>query len=141
LRNFIVFLHLLGAIWMGIYLLFPFLAMRLADMSAAARAGFAGGLGIANRWGQILLLAQFVTGGYLVGRAGFSTAWIITVIALLVLIGAFTGMMGKPLKQLKADNLSGSVAGEHLRKITLFSWIVFALFLIMIILMYFPYWF
>ena len=138
--RFVLLLHLLGAIGMGFYLLLPFLVMRMQGMTAGGKAGLAGGLAAANRWGQILLLVQLLTGVFLAARDGVSTPWIVVVIVVLVLIGAVTGMLGKPLRQLRTENQTAAAVQEQLRKVQLFGWIAFALFLVMILLMYYPEW-
>ena len=136
--QFIVLLHLIGSLWMGFYLILPFVATRIAGASSGARAGYAGSMMLANRWGQFMLIVQFLTGGYLVGIAKFGMLWVSVVILLLILMGATTGIMAKPLKRLQQENQSKDGVQEQIKKVQLFSWLTFALFIVMVVLMKYP---
>jgi uncharacterized membrane protein len=135
MSSFMLFLHLLGSIGMGFYLLLPFLTARIGSLSGASQQGYAGALKAANRIGQILLVVQLLTGGYMVGKGDYSAGWMAAAIILLVLIGAMSGMMGGPLKRLTA----GGQASDA-RKVNTFALINAILFLAVIILMYNPTW-
>lgn len=136
MEGIIVFLHLLGSIGMGFYLLFPFLLLRKDDQ--AGRANLYGNYYIANRAGQVLLIIQFLTGGYMLSMGSYSTGWIIVVILLVLIIGGLTAIMGKRLKAIQAEWKAGtdnpSVKGE----IRLFASLVGLCFFVIIILMGFP---
>jgi uncharacterized membrane protein len=131
--QFIVLLHVLGAVGMGFYLVLPFIAGRLAVAGGGASAGLAQGLKTANRIGQVLLIVQFLTGGYLMSQIeGFQAGWMIAVLVLLVAIGAFSGIIGKPLSNLGAGT---GDAAKSLGKVKTFSWLLFIAMILMIICM------
>jgi hypothetical protein len=130
--QFIVLLHVLGAVGMGFYLVLPFLAGRLAVAGGGSGSAMAQGLKKANRIGQTLLIVQFLTGGYLMSQMEFQLGWTIAVIILMVAIGAFSGIIGKPLSSL------GSGAGDATKlagKVKTFSWLLFIAMIVMIICM------
>lgn len=134
----IVFLHLLGAIAAGYYLLFPFLMLRTGKLSATAQEGYVSGLHVSNRVGQYIFIVQFITGGYLISKGAYSLAWIIIVIAVFVLLAALAGMMGKPLKRIIENIKTGKETGPMVRKAILYSIIISISYLILIILMKYP---
>lgn len=135
--SFILFLHLLGSIGMGFYLLFPFLLMKKGEEGLAQTVG---NYNTANRVGQILLLVQFLTGGYMISQASYSTAWMIVVILLVVVIGGLTGMLGKKLKSAREALSSGKASAEAgMGEVQTFSWLIALSFLVMIILMSYPF--
>jgi len=136
MERFILLLHLIGAIGMGYYLLFPFLVN--VNLSGTQAAGYVNGLRKANRIGQFLLILQLVTGGYLVGVWDYSMLWMSLSVALLVLIGAFTGMLGGPLKRMEQRLASGESVGGEVRKARLFALLVGISFLLIVVLMKFP---
>lgn len=136
MEGIIVFLHLLGSIGMGFYLLFPFLLMKKDD--DGGRAKIFGHYYIANRAGQVLLIVQFLTGGYMLSMGNYSTGWIIVVILVFLIIGGLTAIMGKRLKAAQADLESGNANQAVKGEIQLFSWLVGLCFLVIVILMGFP---
>ncbi|WP_409345321.1 hypothetical protein [Paenibacillus sp. MBLB4367] len=136
--RFILFLHLLGGIGMGFYLLLPFLAMRVSSLSATVREGFVNSLHSANRIGQILLIVQFLTGGYLISKSDVSTPWMVQVIVLFVAIGAITGMLAKPMRLLQQQAAGGGETDASVtNRFVVFSSIAGVLFLALIVLMYY----
>jgi len=136
MERYILLLHLFGAIGMGYYLLFPFLVnVRLAGAQAA---GYVNGLRKANRIGQFLLILQLLTGGYMIEVWDYSTLWMSLSVVLLVLIGAFTGMLSGPLKRIEQRLASGDSVGGEVRKARLFALLVGISFLLIVVLMKFP---
>ncbi|RAV10589.1 hypothetical protein [Paenibacillus contaminans] len=138
--RFILFLHLLGGIGMGFYLILPFLAMRISTLSASVREGYVHSLRAANRIGQILLIVQFLTGGYLISKADVSTPWIVQVIILFVVIGGITGMLGKPMRLIQQQaGGGGEVDNSITNRFVVFSSIAGVLFLALIVLMFYSF--
>lgn len=133
--QFILLIHLLGSIAMGIYLLIPFLLQRMAGQAGAAQAGLIGGLYTANRIGQFLLVAQFLTGGYLVGGGGYTIPWMAVSIILLLALGGFTGVMGKAMKQMREKLSAGQSAAAEAGKARMFGWLTFLFILLEVVLM------
>ena len=140
MTQFVLFLHALGALTVGFYLLFPFLAYRVKGLEPPSLAGYVRGLGTLNRIGQWLLLVQLVTGGYLIGQYDLSSGWNITVLALMVLLFAVTGMLAGPLKRIAADAGGGKdAAAADASKVTAFGTAAAVLVLALLALMYFTF--
>ncbi len=135
----ILSLHVLSAVAMGFYLLFPLLFMSLSAVQDKLRAGIAHLLLSLNRFGHYMLIVAFLTGGYMVSSYNFSIAWMVIVILLLVVMFAMTGMMTKPLKQVKELSEKGENASEPLAKVRIFGWIASLSLLIILILMSHPF--
>jgi uncharacterized membrane protein len=139
MQKFILFLHILSAVGMGFYLLFPLLAARISSFAKQTQEGYVQALLIANRFGQYLLIVQFLTGGYLMGKYkdSISTVWMIIVLVLIILVGAFTGMIGGPLKRIR--NLqAGQDASADVAKAKTFSLLIAVFLLVLVILMVYP---
>lgn len=132
------FLHVLGAIAVGFYLLLPFLLLRVGKLSTAAQEGCFNGLFALNRIGQYILIIQLLTGGYLISQQDYSTLWTIAVIVFFIATAAFAGMMSRPMKRSIANLKSAKNAGNDINKVTTLSIIVAVLLLIVIVLMSFP---
>ncbi|ANE48435.1 hypothetical protein SY83_21535 [Paenibacillus swuensis] len=92
----VLFLHLLGSIGLGFYLLLPFFSGRANNLPV---------LRSMNRVGMYLLILQFLTGGYLASQYDPTVAWYVTTAVLLVGLFAVTGIMGKKMK----DGNAGAV--------------------------------
>ncbi len=134
--NFLLFLHTLGAIAVGFYLILPFLAHKLVTLSGEGRQGYAKGLYLSNRISQWILIPQFLTGGYLISGTGggYSVPWMIAVIVLFIVIGAMSGMIGGPLRRIST---AGGDAARDMAKVRNFGAIAFVALLIEIVLMYY----
>jgi hypothetical protein len=91
--EWIVFLHVLGAMTAGFYLALPFI-IRSNDAVLQAALKL-------NRVGQFALVAQFLSGGYLLSGLGkhFSFGWMGAVGGVFLLMGAFSGMLAGPLRR------------------------------------------
>jgi heme A synthase len=138
MNSLILFLHWLGAVGMGFYLLLPFLAMRITSLAAQEQAGYVSALRFSNRIGQYLVILQFLTGGYMVSKAAVSVPWMIASIVLVILIAAFAGMMSGPLKRMQANLRDGQPAGADAGKLRTFSLLLFISYIVVLILMYRP---
>lgn len=127
-----IFLHVVGAVGMGIYAILPFIVGKFKQLSGAAQEGFASGLVSAGRFGQYALVLQLITGGYLLtnGEAGdYAVSWIVTVSVLFLAIGALTGIAQGPLKRIVTASASAQNASGSISKVQSFSAIIFVLFL------------
>jgi uncharacterized membrane protein len=121
--NVIVFLHVVSAVLLGFYVLFPFAAGRVGSLNGETQQGYVGLLSFFNRVGQFTLIASFLTGGYLAGRAGLSGAWMATSVVLLVALGAVSGIVGANLKRLNAASQNGSSTAAAFGKVKALSWV------------------
>ncbi|MBD0382792.1 hypothetical protein [Paenibacillus sedimenti] len=132
--NVMIFLHVVSALLLGAYVLFPFFVGRAAALSGAAQESFVGLLSSFNRVGQFALIVALITGGAMIHQAGPSVPWMIAAVVLLLIIGALTGMMGARMKKLIAAGKAGQNTESHAGKIKTFSWIV-AIAVILAVLM------
>lgn len=130
-----IFLHVLGAVGMGIYAVMPFIVGKFKQLSGAAQEGFASGLISAGRFGQYALVLQLLTGGYLISQADYTVAWMIVILVIFMGLGALSGIVQKPLKRIVAASAGGTSASDSISRVQLFSAIIFVLFLVMIYLM------
>lgn len=136
--HFILFLHVIGAVGMGFYLLLPFMTVKVSGLQATAQEGYAKVLHGGNRIAQILLIVQFLTGGYLISQADYQVVWMIIVIVLFLLIGALTGILGKRIKMFSSEAKAGGNSSTSLAKIKTFSTIIAISLLITLYLMVYP---
>lgn len=130
-----IFLHVVGAVGMGIYAILPFIVGKFKQLSGAAQEGFASGLVSAGRLGQYALVLQLITGGYLLtnGEAGdYAVSWIVTVSVLFLAIGALTGIAQGPLKRIVTASANAQSASGSISKVQSFSAIIFVLFIVVL---------
>jgi len=120
-----IFLHVVSALLLGAYVVFPFLVGRAATLSGAAQESFVGLLRSFNRVGQFALIVAFLTGGAMISQIEPrpSVAWMVLAIVLLLIIGAMTGMMGARMKKLIAAGQAGGSTAADAAKVKSFSWI------------------
>lgn len=136
--NVMVFLHLLGAIGMGFYVVLPFMIGRASKLAGVGQGGLADGLLSANRIAQYFLVLQLITGGYLISQGDYTVAWMIIVVLLFLAIAAIGGIMSKPLKLVVSSINEGKSATSHISKARVMSLIIFVLYIVIIYLMKFP---
>jgi hypothetical protein len=130
-----LFLHIVGAVGMGIYAIMPFVVGKFKQLSGSAQEGLASGLITAGRIGQFALVLQLLTGGYLISQGEYKPAWMITVIVLFVAIGALTGIVQAPLKRIAIAAAKGENASASISRVQTLSSIAFVVFLVVIWLM------
>jgi uncharacterized membrane protein len=142
MTKFILFLHILGSVGMGFYLVFPILSAKISSLSKQAQEGFVQALSTANRFGQILLIIQFLTGGYLISKFkdtyNLSPAWMAASIVLVIIAGAFTGMVGGPLRRIVQGLQANTAVDKDIAKTKLFSLLTAIILIIIVILMVYP---
>jgi hypothetical protein len=125
MRNLILFIHVISAVLLGGYIIFPYLVERAANLSDDAQRGFAALLSTFNRIGHYALIAVFVTGMGLISHIGHrpSFLWIGTVVVFLVVLGGAMGILSKGLKQLIHAVDAGEGKEQCIRKIRVGGWI------------------
>ncbi len=133
-----LFLHVAGAVGMGVYALMPFLAGQFKKLSGAAQEGLASGLAAGGRIGQFALLLQLLTGGYLMSKAEYATSWIVVILIVFVAIGALAGIVQGPIKRIRASAKEGQDASDSIRKVQTLSVVNLILFLAILWLMQSP---
>ncbi|MDG0790444.1 hypothetical protein OMP38_05980 [Cohnella ginsengisoli] len=130
-----IFLHIVGAIGMGIYALLPFLAKRFRQLSTPAQEGLASGLVAAGRIGQYSLVLQLLTGGYLISQNDYKVAWMITIVVLFLALGALSGIVQAPLKRIVAAASGGQDASSNISRVQTLSIVILVIFLVVVWLM------
>jgi len=137
LEKIMLFLHVLGAVGMGTYLIMPMLAGLFRKISGAAQEGLASGLMAGGRVGQLSLVIQLLTGGYLISQTDteYSVPWIIVVLVLFLAIGALTGVVQKPIRQIAELSRESKDASGPIGKLRTLSALILILFLVVLWLM------
>lgn len=138
MNTVMLFLHIVGAVGMGIYAILPFVAGRFKQLSTPAQEGLASGLLTAGRIGQFALVLQLLTGGYLISQSDYKVSWMIIVIVLFVAMGALSGIIQGPLKRIKAAAASSSDASGAVSRVQTLSVVLLVVFLVIIWLMQDP---
>lgn len=139
--NVMLFLHIVGAVGMGIYAIMPFVVGKFKQLSGTAQEGLASGLLTAGRFGQYSLVLQLLTGGYLISNSempDYTVAWMITVIVLFIATGALTGIVQAPLKKIAVAAVNGQNASSSISRVQTLSVIIFIIFLVIIWIMQDP---
>jgi hypothetical protein len=116
-----LFVHIIGALALGFYLVLPFIFAKVNKLSISAQEGTVSLISSLNRYAQIGLVIQLLTGGYMVGKGKFSIPWMIVVVVLFLIIGALSGMMGKPLRLALQNIKQKSNVQAHLGKLKMLS--------------------
>ncbi|GGG74648.1 hypothetical protein [Paenibacillus radicis (ex Gao et al. 2016)] len=136
--NTMLFLHVLGAVGMGFYVVLPFMVGRASKLNGGGQGGLADGLVTANRIAQYFLIVQLLTGGYLMSQNDYTVVWMIIVTLLFLAIAAISGIMTKPLKRIVSSIQDGQSATAYIAKARVFSLIVLVLYVVVIYFMKFP---
>ncbi|UUZ80563.1 hypothetical protein LJK88_37785 [Paenibacillus sp. P26] len=138
MNQFFLYLHVLAAIMMGIYLMIPFLVARVqAAPNGSAQFGFLNVLFAMNRAGQLALVISFLTGGYMVSKAHYTVLWMVLAVVLFLAIGALTGILGSKMRKALDDPQGGKI-GEYIGSIRTLSAITGILFFLTVTLMKYP---
>lgn len=96
--HFLFFLHMIGTLALGFYLVLPFVLGRVQKLSVPAREGTLSAIGGFNRFAQYGLVIQLLTGGYMMTKGEYSVPWMIVVVVLLLAMFALGGIISKPLR-------------------------------------------
>jgi hypothetical protein len=137
--NVMWFLHLLGAVGMGFYIVLPVLLGKAPKLAGGGQEGLAEGLSSANRIAQYFLVVQLLTGGYIMSQGNYSPLWMVLVTVLFLGIAAVSGMMSKPLKQIVGSIRENRSATAYIAKARAMSFAVLIMYLVIIYLMKFPF--
>jgi hypothetical protein len=132
-----IFLHVVSALLLGAYVMFPFLVGRAATLSGAAQESFVGVIATINRIGQFSLIVTFLTGGAMISQVDPkpSVLWMISSIVLLLIVGAIQGMIGGRIKKLIANSKAGKSTASDAAKIKTFSWIAAVAVIVAVLIM------
>ncbi|MBD2844668.1 hypothetical protein IDH44_05660 [Paenibacillus sp. IB182496] len=138
MNDFLLFLHVIGAVGMGFYIVLPALIGRASRLAGTGQQGLADGLASGNRLAQYFLVLQFLTGGYLISQKDYTVLWMVLIIVLFLAIAAVAGIMTKPIKRISSSIESGQSASADIRKAQTMSVIVLVLYLVILYLMKYP---
>jgi uncharacterized membrane protein len=133
-----MFLHVLGAVGMGFYIVLPIMVGRASKLAGVGQGGLADGLLSANRIAQYFLILQLLTGGYLMSQADYTVTWMVIIILLFLGIAALGGIVSKPLKRVVSSIQEGQSATAHINKARVMSMIILVLYIVIIYFMMFP---
>jgi hypothetical protein len=133
-----IFLHVLGAVGLGFYLILPLLLRNITKLSGQALESYIAGLFGMSRIAQYLLIIQLITGGYLMSMKDYSVAWMISSIGFFLVVAAISGIMNKSMKTTIKDIQAGGNGEAQLSTIRWFSIIVSLSMLIVIYFMVYP---
>lgn len=132
MNQFILFLHVLGAIGMGFYLLLPlFLRVKILENRPVLHVFY--WLNFTVQW---ILVAQFLTGIYLIYIGNYSLLWIVLVAIVFTGIGAFGGMFGYYIRKFLKTN--DAMEGHWLKKIRFHGLLTSICMFFIVILMLYP---
>lgn len=135
--NVLFFLHMIGTLALGFYLVLPFILGRAEKLSPAAKEGTLSAIGGLNRFAQYGLVIQFLTGGYMMTKGDYSVAWMIIVVVLLLAMFALGGIMSKPLRLASAGMRENRDVSAETGKLRTLSALLSVSLLLMVFFMVF----
>ncbi|MDQ0493602.1 hypothetical protein [Paenibacillus brasilensis] len=125
------FLHMIGTLALGFYLVLPFLVGKIGSLSPAAQEGMVSAVQLLNRIAQFALIILLVSGIFLTIGGPYSVKWIVIVFVLFLAISAIGGIMGKPLRLALEALRNNQPINGYIGKMRTFSTLL-AVFLILI---------
>ena len=135
--NVLFFLHMIGTLALGFYLVLPFVLGRAEKLSSAAKEGTLNAIGGFNRFAQYGLVIQLLTGGYMMTKGDYSVAWMIIIVLLLLAMFALGGIMGKPLRLASAGMRENRDVSAETGKLRTLSALLSVSLLLMVFFMVF----
>lgn len=136
--QFIVFMHVIGAVGLGFYLLMPLLLGRSKTMTGSALVTYLGNLYGPCRIMQYLLIAQLLTGGYMMSQRNYSTLWMTLVIVVFTIAGGLSGMLNYKVKRTIRNLEAGSDSKASFASSVIYGWLTFVSLLAVLYLMKYP---
>ncbi|AIQ63380.1 hypothetical protein D3C81_100800 [compost metagenome] len=134
----LMFLHMIGTVALGFYLVLPFVLSKAEKLSSAAKEGTLSAIGGFNRFAQYGLVIQLLTGGYMMTKKDdLSVPWMIIVTLLLLAMFALAGIMGKPLRLAANGMKENRDVTSETGKIRTLSALLAVLLLVMLFFMVF----
>ncbi|SES93933.1 hypothetical protein [Paenibacillus sp. NFR01] len=131
----VFFLHMIGTLALGFYLVLPFILGQAEKLSVSAREGTLNAVGGLNRFAQYGLVLQLLSGGYLLSDGDYSVAWMVVVVVLLLALFAIGGMMGKPLRLASAGMRENRDVSAETSKIRMMSFLLMIVLIVMVFFM------
>ena len=134
----VLFLHVLGAVGLGYYLLLPYFTARMKAHTSSTLPPYLSSLYGTSRIGQYLLIIQFLTGGYLMSQQKYSVLWMVLTTVIFLVIAAISGIMNKRMKQAIGALNDGKGADALIGKVKALSYVVSVSMLVVLYIMKFP---
>ena len=135
--NVLFFLHMIGTLALGFYLVLPFILGHAEKLSPAAKEGTLSAIGGFNRFAQYGLVIQLLTGGYMMTKGDYSVAWMIIIVVLLLAMFALGGIMSKPLRLASAGMRENRDVSAETGKLRTLSALLSVSLLLMVFFMVF----
>ncbi|QWU17849.1 hypothetical protein SAMN04487895_105276 [Paenibacillus sophorae] len=133
----LMFLHMIGTLTLGFYLVLPFILGRTEKLSTAAKEGTLSAISAFNRIAQYGLVIQLLTGGYMMTKGEYSVPWMIIVTLLLLAMFALGGVISKPLRLAAAGMKQSRDVSSETGKIRTLSALLAVCLLVMVFFMVF----
>ncbi|AIQ17168.1 MULTISPECIES: hypothetical protein [Paenibacillus] len=133
--HFLFFLHMIGTLALGFYLVLPFVLGRVQKLSVPAREGTLSAIGGFNRFAQYGLVIQLLTGGYMMTKGEYSVPWMIVVVVLLLAMFALGGIISKPLRLAAAGMRENRDVSAETGKIRTLSLLLMVALVLMVFFM------
>lgn len=133
--HFLFFLHMIGTLALGFYLVLPFVLGRVQKLSVPAREGTLSAIGGFNRFAQYGLVVQLLTGGYMMSKGEYSVPWMVVVVVLLLAMFALGGIIGKPLRLAAAGMRENRDVSAETGKIRTLSLLLMVALVVMVFFM------
>lgn len=138
--SIMIFIHVISAVLMGSFLVFPFFSGRAASLEGQEQLSYVSLLITLNRVAQFALVVAFLTGGAMLSNKeiSISVPWMITAIILFLAVAAASGIMGANLKKIVAANKAAASSSAAASKVQSFSWISAIVLLLVLYVMTHP---
>ncbi|MGG3572646.1 hypothetical protein ABES80_09200 [Bacillus gobiensis] len=133
----LLFLHVTSALFLGSYLVLPWLMKQRYLRSGDEFKGFLQSVLKFTRSAHYALIGLLITGFLMIVlRSAFpSVLWITIAIGLLLGIGAMIGMIDKKFKQILKSDHPKQLMSDQARTLNLYSWMAFFFILASIVIM------
>ncbi len=136
--NFVIFLHVIGAVALGYYLISPLLLIRAYKLTGTVLENVLSGLYATGRVMQFLLIVQLLTGGYLIAKLPYTKLWIVLTIVIFLIVGAVTGILNGKMKKAIQELKRGGTGTSYLQSIKLLSYLSSLSMLAILYIMMYP---
>lgn len=125
--SILVFFHVISALFLGVFLAFPFIMKRLFSQAGHELKAIITTFLTFTRGGHYALILLLITGGWM--TMGYSTypsiEWVVIATLLLVLIGAMIGMINTLLKKILSSEQPEVNLINNRTKLKWYGWCLF----------------
>ncbi|GAB2545426.1 hypothetical protein [Gracilibacillus alcaliphilus] len=134
---YLVFIHVVSALFLGCFLAFPLAMNRLFSLESKELIISLKTILSFTRAGHYALVLLMISGIWMtIGYTSYpSLLWVGISILILILIGALIGMVHKQIKQIMFTADSAKELSKNRRQLTRYGWMTFFAILIAIFIM------